>query len=286
MAYIGSPAAPTIATVSDDTITTAKIADDAVTSAKINDGAVTPSDLSAGHPNWDASAPADSLVIDASGNIKVKDKIQFGIDPQTHIQAGSTNDVDLIVAADTNLRFETSTNERMRIDSSGNIGINNSNPNQYISSADKVLNVTGSAVNTSPATLAMNGSSTLLGRDFATTQVFAAIVTNTSTEITRITGTSSNGFRMMVRITTSGHTGGVGNGSIYAMYYWDGGTGTPQQIFRYDTGANPSLSFDTSTSNVFIIKLASAGAAGNYQGPFMVEWFVPQDFSGGTWTIS
>jgi len=55
MAYIGSPAAPTIATVSDDTITTAKLADDAVTSAKITDGAVTPSDLSTGHPNWDSS---------------------------------------------------------------------------------------------------------------------------------------------------------------------------------------------------------------------------------------
>ena len=55
MSYIGSPAAPTIATVSDDTITTAKLADDAVTSAKITDGAVTPSDLSTGHPNWDSS---------------------------------------------------------------------------------------------------------------------------------------------------------------------------------------------------------------------------------------
>ena len=36
MSYIGSPAAPTIATVSDDTITTAKIDDDAVTSAKLD----------------------------------------------------------------------------------------------------------------------------------------------------------------------------------------------------------------------------------------------------------
>ena len=36
MSYIGSPAAPTIATVSDDTITTAKLADDAVTDTKIS----------------------------------------------------------------------------------------------------------------------------------------------------------------------------------------------------------------------------------------------------------
>ena len=75
MAYIGSPTAPTIATVSDGTVTSAKLADDAVTSAKIvndavtsakivnnaitsakiTDGAVTPSDLSTGHPNWDSS---------------------------------------------------------------------------------------------------------------------------------------------------------------------------------------------------------------------------------------
>jgi len=55
MAYIGSPAAPTIATVSDGTVTSAKLADDAVTSAKITDGAVTPTDLSTGHPNWDSS---------------------------------------------------------------------------------------------------------------------------------------------------------------------------------------------------------------------------------------
>ena len=55
MSYIGSPAAPTIATVSDGTVTSNKLADDAVTSAKITDGAVTPSDLSTGHPNWDSS---------------------------------------------------------------------------------------------------------------------------------------------------------------------------------------------------------------------------------------
>lgn len=61
----------------------------------------------------------EAMRIDASGNITVKDKIQFGIDAQTHIQAGGTSDVDLIVAADTNLRFETATNEQARITSAG-----------------------------------------------------------------------------------------------------------------------------------------------------------------------
>ena len=61
----------------------------------------------------------ESMRIDSSGNITVKDKIQFGTDPQTNIQAGGTSDVDLIVAADTNIRFETATNEQARITSAG-----------------------------------------------------------------------------------------------------------------------------------------------------------------------
>jgi hypothetical protein len=66
-----------------------------------------------------ATGGTEAMRIDSSGNITVKDKIQFGIDAQTNIQAGGTNDVDLIVAADTNLRFETSTNEQARITSAG-----------------------------------------------------------------------------------------------------------------------------------------------------------------------
>jgi len=66
-----------------------------------------------------ATGGTEAMRIDSSGNITVKDKIQFGIDAQTHIQAGGTSDVDLIVAADTNIRFETATNEQARITSAG-----------------------------------------------------------------------------------------------------------------------------------------------------------------------
>ena len=68
-----------------------------------------------------ATAGTEAMRIDSSGNLTIKDKIQFGTDAQTNIQAGGTSDVDLVVAADTNLRFETGTNERARIDSSGNL---------------------------------------------------------------------------------------------------------------------------------------------------------------------
>lgn len=61
MAYIGSPAAPTIATVSDDTITTAKLATDAVTTAKLATDAVTSAKLAAGAVT-SADLPAGSVL--------------------------------------------------------------------------------------------------------------------------------------------------------------------------------------------------------------------------------
>jgi len=140
MAYIGSPAAPTIATVSDDTITTAKLADDAVTSAKlvddavtsakITDGAVTPTDLSTGHPNWDSS-----------GNVGIGTSSPSGLGgasintvtngSSSYQYVGAVNGTKTFIAygdASQNIMgsvtsipfiFRTNNTERMRINSSG-----------------------------------------------------------------------------------------------------------------------------------------------------------------------
>ncbi len=104
----------------------------------------------------------------------------------------------------------------------------------------------------------MNGNSSVPGAGYYTQEVFSIGVT-ASQEISRVTGTGANGFRSMIRISLCGHTGAKGNGHIYAMYYWDGGTAAPVQIFRYDSGTNiPGLSFNTSTSNVLITNLSSS----------------------------
>ena len=76
MAYIGNPAAPTLAQVADDSVTSAKIAAGAVGTTDIADGAVTAAKLAAGAGLPDAidvnaSAPSDSVNIDASGNVGI-----------------------------------------------------------------------------------------------------------------------------------------------------------------------------------------------------------------------
>ena len=138
MAYIGSPAAPTIATVSDDTITSAKIAD----------GAVTPSDLSTGHPNWDSSgnvgigtsSPAAQLQVFAQDSAAGKairaaydgtyysDFTESGIHCYNNLFTIDTKQAQALV-------FGTNATERMRIDSSGNVLVGTTSTYVYGSAA-------------------------------------------------------------------------------------------------------------------------------------------------------
>ena len=95
-----------------------------------------------------ATAGTEAMRIDSSGNLTIKDKIQFGTDAQTAIQAGGTSDVDLIVAADTNLRFETGTNERARIDSSGNLLVGTTSQTPGYGNTNTGQQLGGSSVST------------------------------------------------------------------------------------------------------------------------------------------
>jgi hypothetical protein len=172
--------------------------------------------------------------------------------------------------------------EAMRIDTSGNVGLNNSNPAQYDTSG-KVLNISGSSIVT-PSVLFMAGNGT--GAGYSATEVFAVSGVTAATEITRNTGTGANGFRAYIKITVTGHTGGIGNGINIKEYYWDGGTGAPVQISTYTNGSVPVISFDNSTNNVWIVKLASSNGTSSFNGVMQVEWLMPIDFSSATWTIS
>tara|TARA_R100000231_G_scaffold3436_1_gene6208 strand:+ start:604 stop:2073 length:1470 start_codon:yes stop_codon:yes gene_type:complete len=73
------------------------------------------------------------FTINDDGRVTVTEPIQFGTDAQTNITGGGTSDADLILSGDTNIRFETGTNEQMRIDSSGNVGIGTTSPTQPLS---------------------------------------------------------------------------------------------------------------------------------------------------------
>ena len=175
--------------------------------------------------------------------------------------------------------------ERMRIDSSGNVGINTASPTQYATSG-KVLNITGTANNSGPAVQVMSGSSANPGAGNYIREVFAlAGIAGTATEITRITGTGANGMSMYIRVTVNGHTAGVGNGSNYKGVRYDGGTSAVTQVETATSGSVPTITFDTAISNVLVIQLAAAGVGG-LNGVMVIEWFVPIDFASSTWVVS
>ena len=170
-------------------------------------------------------------------------------------------------------------------DSNGNVGINNASPSQYATSG-KVLNITGTANNSGPANLFMPGASTQPGAGFASTEVFGIAGITAATEITRVTGTNTNGFRAYIKVIVTGHTGGVGNGINIKEWFWDGGTGGVTQISTYTNGQVPALTVTNSTNHVLIINLASSNGSSQFNGVMKVEWMIPIDFSSSTYTVS
>ena len=175
--------------------------------------------------------------------------------------------------------------ETMRLSrSSGSVGINNS---AFENTNGVELNIKGGTNNSKPAVITMQGASGN-GAGFVQTEVFGISTVSSATEITRITGTGANGMRMLIYVTVTGHTGSLDNGHNIGRYYWNGGTSsvvTIEQDINLN-GNSPSVTFDTTTSNVCIVKLASGNGSGGFNGVMEVKWYVPIDFSGSTWTVS
>ena len=77
----------------------------------------------------DGGSTINALTIDMSeagaatfnAGVTVANSIQFGSDAQTKVAGAGSSDVDLLVSGDTNIRFETSTNEGARITSGSNL---------------------------------------------------------------------------------------------------------------------------------------------------------------------
>jgi len=105
----------------------------------------------------DGGSTINALTIDMSeagaatfnAGVTVANSIQFGSDAQTKVAGAGSSDVDLLVSGDTNIRFETGTNERMRIDNSGNVGIGTTSPNVEleIAGAGEMLRLQSSDTN-------------------------------------------------------------------------------------------------------------------------------------------
>ena len=197
---------------------------------------------------------------------------------------GGASSLNLITVASHPIAFSTSNTVRMTIKGNGNVGIGTTDNEN---NAGRELNIKGGTNNTGPAVITMQGGSTS-GAGMVMTEVFGLVSISSAQEITRITGTGSNGFRMLIFVTVTGHTGSLDNGHSIGKYYWDGGTNTVQTISldQNSNGNAPVVSFDTSSSNVCIVKLASGNGSGGYNGVMEVKWYVPIDFSSNTWTVN
>lgn len=169
------------------------------------------------------------------------------------------------------------------IDANENVGFNNTNPDQYVTTG-KVVAIQGTANNSGSASLHMNGNTD--GSGYYNTQVFAVSGITSATEITRYTGTGANGFRAYFKIIATGHTGSVNNGINIKEYWYDGSTGNPVQISSYTATNAPVIAFDNSTSNVLIVTLSSSNGTSGFNGVVKIEALIPVDFGSSTWTIS
>jgi hypothetical protein len=176
--------------------------------------------------------------------------------------------------------------ERMRIDSVGNIGINNISAIGFNSSGGKVLNITGTTQNSGPATIMQIGSSASPGAGYAATEVFALSNIQNAVEITRVTGTGANGFRAYFKVIVTGHNGSVGNGINIKEFYWDGGTSAPVQISTYTSSFAPVISFDNAVNHRLVVLLASSNGSASFNGVMKIEWMLPVDFASSTYTLS
>ena len=173
----------------------------------------------------------------------------------------------------------------LNIDSSGQFMLGTTTASTYANSG-KVLTVSGNAYNSGPANLYLQGNSSAPGRGFDSTEVFCLSGISSAAEITRITGTGSNGFRSYIKIIVTGHNSGIGNGTNIKEFYWDGGNAAPVQISTYTDGQVPPITFNYSTANVLIIYIASVNGVNEFKGVAKVEWLFPNDFNNNTWVIS
>jgi len=169
------------------------------------------------------------------------------------------------------------------IDANENVGFNNTNPDQFVTTG-KVVAIQGTANNSGSASLHMNGNTD--GSGYYNTQVFAVSGITSATEITRYTGTGNNGFRAYFKIIATGHTGSVNNGINIKEYYYDGSTGNPVEISSYTATSAPVIAFDNSTSNVLIVTLSSSNGSNGFNGVVKIDALIPVDFGSSTWTIS
>lgn len=207
----------------------------------------------------------------------------------TLINADTSGGLKLTSDTSGALGVQSAGSTKIAMDTSGNVDVVAGNmsiaPDKDTSNTSgKFLCVEGTS-QTNPSVIIQKGVAANYG--FSQTEVFSFEVTS-ATEISRITGTGANGFRAYIKVTVVGHTGGVANGHCIEEVYYDGGTTAVTELVATIGGGgnNPDITFDVSSSNVLIIKVASGDGSSTFKGVCKIEYLFPIDFSNNTWVVS
>ena len=207
----------------------------------------------------------------------------------TIINADTSGGLKLTSDTSGALGVQSAGSTKIAMDTSGNVDVVAGNmsiaPDKDTSNTSgKFLCVEGTS-QTNPSVIIQKGVAANYG--FSQTEVFSIGVTSAA-EISRITGTGSNGFRAYIKVIVVGHTGSVGNGHCIEEVYYDGGTTAVTELATTIGGGgnNPDITFDVSSSDVLIIKVASGDGSNAFKGVCKIEYIFPRDFGNNTWVVS
>ena len=200
--------------------------------------------------------------------------------------------------AATTLAFHTGANdattggtERMKIGSDGNVIVKKTAAGGVTIGADSDTSNTSDTFLTLEGTSETHGSAVIQKGLAGNTTFYQNVVYHTdctsAEEVSRITGSGTNGFMMLIRVHTCGHTAAVGDGFDIKYYTWSGASSTPTQVYSLGGGGNnPDITVSVPSANVLVVNVASADATNTYRGAVQIEYLVPNDFGNSTWVVS
>ena len=181
----------------------------------------------------------------------------------------------------------------MRIDSGGNVIVNKTAAGGVTLGADKDTSNTSDTFLTIEGTSETHGSAVIQKGLAGNTTFYQNVVyhadTTTTQEVSRITGSGTNGFMMLVRVHTCGHTSSIGDGFDIKYYTWAGASSTPTQVYTLGGGGNnPDITVTVPSANVLVVNVSAGNTAGiyTYRGAVQIEYLVPNDFVNSTWVVS